>query len=185
MLCLARHRRPRRTRCTRAKLYPIYWAFETESHPAPTPRSPPPREGRLQDHGELRRHTAAGPTQGAAPACSAGYDSDMKAGVGVTDAQWAAFLRDRPHLREANFWVPNPRPTWRVADRGSAWLFKTRWPANQIVGAGFVSGYARLRVSEAWEFFGEGNGVASEAALLTAIQRYRKDRDPDPLIGCV
>lgn len=109
----------------------------------------------------------------------------MRAGVGVTDAQWAAFLRDRPHLREANFWVPNPRPTWRVADQGSAWLFKTRWPANQIVGAGFVSGYARLRVSEAWEFFGEGNGVASEAALLTAIQRYRKDRDPDPLIGCV
>src|SRR5699024_6044011 len=98
-----------------------------------------------------------GPTQGAVPACSARYDSDMRAGVGVTDAQWAAFLRDRPHLREANFWVPNPRPTWRVADQGSAWLFKTRWPANQIVGAGCVSGYARLRVSEAWEFFGEGN----------------------------
>src|SRR5699024_6927817 len=108
----------------------------------------------------------------------------MTAGVGVTDAQWAAFLRDRPQIREANFWVPNPRPTWWVADQGSPWLFKTRWPSNQIVGVGFVSGHARLRVSEAWEFFGEGNGVASEAALLAAIQHYRKDRDPDPLIGC-
>ncbi len=109
----------------------------------------------------------------------------MKAGIGVTDAAWAAYLRDRPHLTEANFWVPKPRATWRVADSGSVFLFKTHWPANQLVGGGFVSGYARLRVSEAWELFGEGNGVGSQRDLLRAITAYRKDQEPDPLIGCL
>jgi hypothetical protein len=32
---------------------------------------------------------------------------------------------------------------------------------NRIVGGGFYSGFAALRVSEAWQFFGEANGVAS------------------------
>ena len=45
--------------------------------------------------------------------------------MGITEAQWAAALRNRPQAqtREVNLGAPNPRPTWRVADHCSAWLF--------------------------------------------------------------
>jgi putative restriction endonuclease len=45
-----------------------------------------------------------------------------------------------------------------------------------------------LRVSEAWEFFGPGNGVASLAEMRLRVGRYRRQpiaTDEDPTIGCV
>lgn len=110
----------------------------------------------------------------------------MRALVGVTDNRWAAFLRDRPDLTEANFWVPSAGRAFRALASGEPFLFKTHHPDNRLVGGGFLSSHVELRVSEAWRFFGEANGVASEEALRAAIWRYRKDAsDPDPLIGCV
>jgi len=41
---------------------------------------------------------------------------------------------------------------------GEPFFFKTHYPHNQLVGGGFFSDSARLRVSEAWEFFGEASG---------------------------
>lgn len=66
----------------------------------------------------------------------------------------------------------------------SPFLFKTHYPENQLVGGGFFAGYAALTVREAWETFGEGNGVGSEAELASAIFRYRKSL-ADDAIGCV
>lgn len=110
----------------------------------------------------------------------------MRAVVAVTDNAWAAFLRDRPHVTEANFWLPSPRSGFVSRNPGEPFLFKTHHPENRLVGGGFVSGFTRLKVSEAWDFFGEGNGVASEEELVRAINSYRRGAsDPDPLIGCV
>jgi putative restriction endonuclease len=110
----------------------------------------------------------------------------MRAVIGVTDNRWAAYLRDRPDLAEANFWVPSGRAAFRMLATGEPFLFKTHWPQNQLVGGGFYSGYALLTVREAWELFGEGNGVASVVELAMAIGRYRKaPPDASAVIGCV
>lgn len=57
-----------------------------------------------------------------------------------------------------------------------------------MVGGALLSGYVPLRLSEAWDIFGEANGVASFADLQAAIGRYRRaplDVDEDPEIGCI
>lgn len=110
----------------------------------------------------------------------------MRAVIGVTDSRWAAFLRDRTDLTEANFWAPSGRSAFRALSAGEPFLFKTHWPENQLVGGGFYSGYAALTVHEAWTLFGEGNGVGTEVELAAAIARYRKSQpDVTTVIGCV
>ena len=83
--------------------------------------------------------------------------------MGVTDDNWYRFLADRPGVTEVNFWQPSGAREFRVLAPGEPFFFKTHYPHNRLVGGGFFSDSARLRVSEAWEFFGEANGVASMA----------------------
>lgn len=110
----------------------------------------------------------------------------MKAVVGVTDNAWAEFLRLRPHLTEANFWLPSPSSRFRALTTGEPFLFKTHHPQNRLVGGGFFSGFTELTVAEAWEIHGESNGVASLAELTARIAHYRKSPpDARAQIGCV
>lgn len=109
----------------------------------------------------------------------------MRAVVGVTDNKWASFLRERPTLTEANFWLPSAA-RFKALTTGEPFLFKTHWPENLLVGGGFFSGYAELSIAEAWEHFQQGNGVADEASLVRAISSYRKQPvDSSARIGCV
>lgn len=96
--------------------------------------------------------------------------------VGVTDPDWAAFLAARPELDEVNFWVPNPSTGFAALKEQEPFLFKTHYPGNRLVGGGFFEGYVPLRVSEAWEFFGEGNGVPDVETLLAKTGKYRRSR---------
>ena len=64
----------------------------------------------------------------------------MRAVIGVTDNRWAAFLRDRPQLTEANFWLPSGHAAFKALGVGEPFLFKTHHPDNQLVGGGFYSG---------------------------------------------
>lgn len=110
----------------------------------------------------------------------------MKAVVGVTDNAWAAFLRERHDITEANFWLPSPKQGFRALRTGEPFVFKTHFPHNQLVGGGFFSGFARLSIAEAWELFGTGNGAASVDELALVIAKYRKEPpDPRMIIGCV
>jgi putative restriction endonuclease len=110
----------------------------------------------------------------------------MRAVVGVTDNAWAEFLRQRPHLTEANFWLPSSKVGFRALTPGEPFLFKTHWPDNQLVGGGFYSGFTQLSIAEAWDLFGEGNGVPSREALTRAIAGYRAEAlDARARIGCV
>lgn len=83
----------------------------------------------------------------------------MRAVVGVTDNAWAGYLRDRPHITEANFWLPSPNGKFKALQIGEPFLFKTRHPENQLVGGGFFSGYTRL-----WTDL--GNGMSSTPVLM-------------------
>ncbi|MET8119917.1 HNH endonuclease [Micromonospora sp. NPDC005189] len=111
----------------------------------------------------------------------------MKAFVGVTDERWYRFLAERPELNEVNFWRPSGG-AFRALTPGEPFLFKAHYPLNRVVGGGFFSGFTQLRISEAWELFGEANGTASIAEMRRSVGRYRKQAigpGEDPVIGCI
>jgi putative restriction endonuclease len=112
----------------------------------------------------------------------------VKAYVGVTDGDWYRFLAARPALQEVNFWQPSGDRRFRVLVAGEPFFFKSHHPQNVVVGGGIFSGFAQLPISEAWELFGEANGVASLEEMRLRVGRYR--RQPigpadDPVIGCI
>jgi HNH endonuclease len=106
--------------------------------------------------------------------------------VAVTDPDWYRFLAGYPELPEVNFWRPRDTRQFHAISVGEPFLFKTHAPHNRIVGGGFYSSSANLRLSEAWEWFGQANGVASLAEMRTRIARYRPiGPTEDPVIGCL
>ncbi|MFN8075127.1 MAG: HNH endonuclease [Kineosporiaceae bacterium] len=114
----------------------------------------------------------------------------MRAYIGVTDGRWYRYLlRRRPS--EVNFWQPSGGRRFRAIEPGAPFLFKTSYRdplPHRIVGCGFLSGWASLPLSRAWEFFGEENGCESEAELKRSISAYRRRQSPDdedPEIGCI
>jgi putative restriction endonuclease len=112
----------------------------------------------------------------------------VRAYVGVTDNDWYRFLAARPEVAEVNFWQPSGGREFRVLAPGEPFFFKTHYPHNRVVGGGFFSDSARLRVSEALELFGEANGVSSVEQMRARIDRYRRTRigsGEDPVIGCL
>jgi len=112
----------------------------------------------------------------------------VRAYVGVTDNDWYHFLAARPEVAEVNFWQPSGGREFRVLAPGEPFFFKTHYPHNRVVGGGFFSDSARLRVSEAWELFGQANGVSSVEQMRARIGRYRRTpigSGEDPVIGCL
>lgn len=112
----------------------------------------------------------------------------MRAYVGVTDGDWYRFLASSA-ADEVNFWRPGGGAAFRALAVGEPFFFKSHYKdGNRVVGGGFFSGFARLRLSEAWQFYGEANGAASVGEMRVRIGRYRAaplTRDEDPIIGCV
>jgi putative restriction endonuclease len=112
----------------------------------------------------------------------------VRAYVGVTDGDWYRFLAARPMLNEVNFWQPSGGREFRVLTPGEPFFFKSHYPHNRVVGGGFFSGFAQLRISEAWDLFSEGNGVASLEQMRRRVGHYRRQLispGEDPIIGCV
>jgi len=71
---------------------------------------------------------------------------------------------------------------------GEPFFFKTHFPDNKIVGGGFYSGFVALRISAAWELFGERNGMSDVAQMRARVGHYRSAPlrpGDDPEIGCV
>ncbi len=112
----------------------------------------------------------------------------VRAYVGVTDAGWYRFLSARPELQEVNFWQPSGGREFRVLGPGEPFFFKSHYPHNRVVGGGFFSSSARLTVSEAWELFGQANGVENIEQMRARIGQYRRTAigaGEDPVIGCL
>ena len=114
----------------------------------------------------------------------------MRGYVGVTDGDWYHFLADRPEVSsaEVNFWRPGGGRGFRALAQDEPFFFKTHAPHNRVVGGGFYSGFAALRVSEAWQMFGLANSAASLDIMRERIAYYRREPiapGEDPEIGCV
>jgi putative restriction endonuclease len=112
----------------------------------------------------------------------------VRAYVGVTDGDWFRYLAEIG-ADEVNFWRPSGGRTFRALDVGDPFYFKSHFrDGNRIVGGGFYSDFAALRLSDAWRVFGEANGAASESKMRERIDRYRATPlgiDEDPEIGCI
>jgi HNH endonuclease len=112
----------------------------------------------------------------------------VRAYVGVTDGDWYRYLAARA-TDEVNFWRPGGGNAFRALAIGEPFFFKSHYQdGNRVVGGGFYSGFAALRLSEAWQFFGEANGAASVGEMRQRIGRYRRsplEPGEDPVIGCV
>ena len=114
--------------------------------------------------------------------------ASVRAYVGVTDGDWYRFLAARPDLNEVNFWRPAGDREFRALALGEPFFFKTHMPHNRVVGGGFFSGFAPLRLSEAWSFYGEANGTATLAEMRARVGHYRRGpigEGLDPSIGCI
>ena len=140
--------------------------------------------------GQSRRHAAVRDLEGLQPGELADDDPQMRAYVGVTDGEWYRFLAARPEIDEVNFWRPKGARGFGSLTAGEPFLFKSHArDGNKIVGGAFYSGTpdGGLRVSEAWEYFGAGNGSPSLDRLSERIGAYRRDlvSEADPVIGCV
>jgi putative restriction endonuclease len=82
--------------------------------------------------------------------------------------------------------APGGGSAFRALQPGEPFFFKSHYPHNKIVGGGFFSGFVPMRVSEAWELLGPGNGAASLAEMRAQISRYRPIAPGEnPEIGCV
>jgi putative restriction endonuclease len=121
-------------------------------------------------------------------ALPAWHYSIMHAYVGVTDGDWYRYL-GAIGANEVNFWRPGGGNAFHRIRVGEPFFFKSHYrDGNRIVGGGFYSGFAALRISEAWQFFGQANGAASLAQMRERVGRYRKAQlapDDDPVIGCL
>jgi putative restriction endonuclease len=118
------------------------------------------------------------------------HNVDVRGYVGVTDDEWFRFLAARPEVStaEVNFWRPGGGNAFRALTPGEPFFFKTHAPHNRVVGGGFFSGFAALRVSEAWAMFGAANGAGSLERMRERIAHYRREPigpHDDPEIGCV
>ena len=112
----------------------------------------------------------------------------MRGYVGVTDSDWYRFLAARPQLDEVNFWRPSGARAFRSLAVGEPFFFKTHHPHNRIVGGGIYSDFVALRLSEAWQYFGEANGAATLYEMRARIAHYRPTpigETEDPEIGCI
>lgn len=121
--------------------------------------------------------------------CAFGYGTitSVKAYVGVTDGEWYRYLA-AAGTDEVNFWRPSGDRAFRALDIGEPFFFKLHAPDNRVVGGGYFSGFAGLRLSEAWRFFGPANGTSSVDEMRTRIAKYRREPlapGDDPQIGCV
>lgn len=148
-----------------------------------------PDSGRSNGRDSVRWRTAPANSSRFPPQYgSLHHNSVVGTYIGVTDASWADFLRARPGLAEVNFWRPSADSSFKALRPGEPFLFKTHHPDNRLIGGAFFEGYVPLRVSEAWDFFGPGNGVDSAASLLEATSRYRRAsgrHSDNPTIGCI
>lgn len=107
----------------------------------------------------------------------------MKLYVGITDADWFRYLRQR-RAEEMNFWRPRATTQFKILEANELFLFKSRYPENKIVGGAFFVRHSTLPLDLAWKAFGEANGMPSLLQFRQKIRGLRRDQEINPIIGC-
>lgn len=107
--------------------------------------------------------------------------------VGVTDADWFRFLRDRPDVDELNFWQPGGGHVFQALAPGEPFLFKLKFPVHRIAGCAFFAHATRLPLSIAWDAFQQKNGSANFGEMFDRIRRLKRTErvTVGDFVGCV
>ena len=114
----------------------------------------------------------------------------MRPWIANTDFEWYRFLSSRPDLDEVNFWRPSDT-AFKILSPGEPLLFRLKAPYNAIAGVGFFVHFSILPASLAWTAFEAKNGAASEEAMRSRIDAYRRRRGQGEApggnykIGCI
>lgn len=104
--------------------------------------------------------------------------------LGQTDWGWYDYLRQRSP-EDINFWRPGGNSAFRALRLGEPFLLKLKRPHNAIGGVGFYSAQSQIPLSTAWDTFQCRNGFDTIDEFRKAIQRYRRDKERNPIIGCI
>ncbi|MGF6412391.1 HNH endonuclease [Paraburkholderia sp. MM5482-R1] len=110
--------------------------------------------------------------------------------IAPTDLDWFERLRAAPIGRFVNFWTPTP---WGVKGlgKGERLYFMLKAPVRRIGGYGIFSRYVDMTAEAAWDAYGLGNGVDSQADLVAKIGGFAHKRAKghvptvNPVIGCI
>src|ERR1700724_1995829 len=110
--------------------------------------------------------------------------------VVLTDIRLFGTFRASSLGEVINFWTPTP---WNIRglQSGNRVYFLLKAPIRKIAGYGEFRRYLNMRVSDAWNAYGAGNGVASFDELVALVDHFagmnskRYSRVPDPEIGCI
>lgn len=111
----------------------------------------------------------------------------MRGFVAPTDFGWYQFLRQRPEIREVNFWRPS-QSRFAAIQSGELFFFKLKAPHNAIGGFGIFTRAEVLPIWEAWDVFGAANGVPEVAGLIERLGRLSGGQQGmvlDDWIGCL
>src|SRR3989475_12707145 len=114
----------------------------------------------------------------------------MRAWIANTDFEWYRFLSSRPDLDAVNFGRPSDT-AFKILSPGEPLLFRLKAPHNAIAGVGFFVHFSILPASLAWTAFEAKNGAASEEAMRSRIDAYRRRRGQGEApggnykIGCI
>ncbi|MGM0501446.1 MAG: HNH endonuclease [Bacillota bacterium] len=103
--------------------------------------------------------------------------------IAPTDLNWFKFLKNRLNFQIINFWTDNPwNPRRLKKDNKFYFLLKT--PIRKIGGYANFSYSQNLSITQAWQKFGQGNGVSSLYELgVKATGATNPDYDTE--IGCI
>jgi len=97
--------------------------------------------------------------------------------IALTDWNWFQFFSSRPDapgpIDEANFWQPKAKRPMAKLTPGTPVFFRLKKPRYAIAGYGFYANFVALRIGQAWEFFGTGNGDPTRESFVRRIGRYR------------
>lgn len=122
--------------------------------------------------------------------------SPMHPLIANTDEAWFRFLAERAgreggRVDEVNFWRPKSSAPIAHLPPGAPVFFRLKKPHHAIAGYAFHAAFLSLRIEQAWEFFGAGNGDPDLGSFLTRIGSYRRlDLIGDPsapraMLGCM
>lgn len=115
--------------------------------------------------------------------------------VGIADRDWVSLLRGEHYNgkleKYVNFWTPGTRE-FKVIKPGDMFLFKlhnkkSTGENGEIVGGGYFAYYEKLRIADAWEKYGRGNGRDSLQKMQESLQGIQEKNNMQSSIeiGCI
>ena len=99
-----------------------------------------------------------------------------------TDPNWIKLLRTLQPDVHVNFWR---KGTNQLKLPIGSWLYFNERKTRNIVGRGMLVGYEVMRIEEAWNLYGLGNGVNSLIELQTRAKDILDVESSSSKIGCI